>query len=172
MADTSAQSIFAVAGEQLDLFVAPALELEVVAAPAAPVVEARRVFRVLGTTDDVTTCELCGRDELRGTVVLEVLDVEGNGTGELCHYGSACGAKAAGWSTREVVTAAKAADDARRAAEDRAAEARRAARFEAYAAHLVEVCGTADLWKAAEARGFDGVFPMRKHDRAAGVFGA
>lgn len=76
---------------------------------------ARRVFRVLGTTDDVTVCELCGRAELRGTVVLAVLDADGNDTGERVHYGSSCGARAAGWTTAEVNRMAKDADAAARA---------------------------------------------------------
>lgn len=131
----------------------------------------RRIFRVLGTTDDVTTCELCGREELRGTTVLEALDVEGNGTGELLHYGSSCAARAAGWSTREVVTAAKAADDARREAERRAAaDAHRAAEH-AYRDHLLAVCGSGDREVAHQLRGFASPFAMWKHDRAAGAPG-
>jgi hypothetical protein len=84
----------------------------------------RKVFRVLGTTDDVTTCELCGREELKGTVVLMPLDEDGNDFGEPVYYGSACGAKAAGWTTREVVSAAKKADTERREAERAAREAK------------------------------------------------
>jgi hypothetical protein len=78
----------------------------------------RKAFRVLGTTDDVTTCELCGRDELKGTVVLAVLDDDSNRTGEVVYYGAQCGAKAAGWTTRQVRDAAKAADRNRRDAEE------------------------------------------------------
>lgn len=52
-------------------------------------------YRVLGTTDAVTTCEICGRDELRGTIVLGVLDADGNVEAEI-YAGSSCGAKAAG----------------------------------------------------------------------------
>lgn len=72
---------------------------------------ARKVFKVLGTTQDVTTCDLCGRDELRGTVRLGALDVDGN-VEDVVHYGSACGAKAAGWTTQEIRKQASAADRA------------------------------------------------------------
>lgn len=87
---------------------------------------ARPAFRVLGTTDDVTTCELCGRDELKGTIRLGVLDADGNVEGTV-YYGASCGAKAAGWTTKDVRKAATAAD--RAAAE--AARAERAAKAEA-----------------------------------------
>ena len=53
----------------------------------------RPAFRVLGTTDDVTACELCGKPELRGTVILGALDADGNVEGE-AYYGSSCAAKA------------------------------------------------------------------------------
>ncbi|PXY20844.1 hypothetical protein [Prauserella muralis] len=71
-------------------------------------------YRVNGTTADVTECELCGRVELKGTVVLEALDVEGIGTGEVVYFGAQCAARAAGWTVREVRKAAKSADDLRR----------------------------------------------------------
>ena len=35
-------------------------------------------YRVLGTTDEVTTCDICGKVELKGTIVLGVLDADGN----------------------------------------------------------------------------------------------
>ena len=39
---------------------------------------AQAAYRVRGTTDDVTTCQICGKPELRGTVVLDILDADGN----------------------------------------------------------------------------------------------
>ena len=86
----------------------------------------RKVFRVLGTTDEVTECELCGRQELKGTVMLGILDDDSN-VEEVVHYGSSCGAKAAGWTTKFVRDEAKAADKARRAAERAAADERHSA---------------------------------------------
>jgi len=84
----------------------------------------RPAFRVLGTTDDVTACELCGKPELRGTVILGALDADGNVEGE-AYYGSSCAAKAAGWTLKAVRAGVKrAADDAREAARaERAAKA-------------------------------------------------
>lgn len=44
-------------------------------------------MRILGINDDVTTCECCGKSNLKCTVVLT------NGEGEV-HYGRDCAAKA------------------------------------------------------------------------------
>lgn len=74
-------------------------------------------YRVLGTTDDVTACELCGREELRGTIVLQPLDSDGGHDGDPVHYGAVCGAKAAGWSVSEIRDRANRADRERREAE-------------------------------------------------------
>lgn len=60
-------------------------------------------MKVLGTTDEVTTCELCGRADLKFTVALE-------SSGGIVHYGRDCAARATGWTESEVskaVTAAK-----------------------------------------------------------------
>lgn len=74
-----------------------------------------KAFRVLGTTNDVTACDLCGRAELKGTIVLASLDADGN-EDAVVYYGASCGAKAAGWTTKDVRKAAKDADaDARKA---------------------------------------------------------
>lgn len=72
-----------------------------------------KAFRVLGTTDHVTVCYLCGRDELRGTIALEILDNDGTGTGTVVYYGSSCGAKAAGWTQKDFNAAVKTADQAK-----------------------------------------------------------
>lgn len=47
------------------------------------------IFRVRGWTEDVTTCQCCGREELRGTVVLEHVE-----TGEILYYGCVCAGRA------------------------------------------------------------------------------
>jgi hypothetical protein len=70
---------------------------------------ARKIFKVKGTTDGVTECELCGRVDLKGTIVLAPLDEDGNEE-DVVYYGTSCGAKAAGWTTKEVQDAAKKAD--------------------------------------------------------------
>lgn len=45
-------------------------------------------FKILGINDDVTTCECCGKVNLKKTVVLSM-----NGEGEV-HYGVNCAARA------------------------------------------------------------------------------
>lgn len=52
------------------------------------------MLRVMGITDDVTTCECCGRVNLKCTVALDKCDAEGNTTGEVVHYGRDCASKA------------------------------------------------------------------------------
>lgn len=76
-----------------------------------------KAFRVKGTTTDVTTCDQCGREDLRGTTVLEILDTDGNGTGDMVYYGSDCAAKATGWTQAQVRRDARAADQAVKDAE-------------------------------------------------------
>lgn len=44
--------------------------------------------KIAGITNDVTTCECCGRDDLKKTIVL--MDTEGN----IKYYGSNCAASA------------------------------------------------------------------------------
>lgn len=70
-------------------------------------------FRVLGTTDDVTECEHCGRVDLKGTIILLPLDVDGNAEGEPTYFGAVCGARAAGWKTADLRKAATAANRAK-----------------------------------------------------------
>lgn len=52
--------------------------------------------RYVGITDDETTCGQCGRVDLARTVVVEWLDDDGNGTGEIAYFGSTCAARALG----------------------------------------------------------------------------
>jgi hypothetical protein len=46
------------------------------------------MLRIMGISDDVTTCECCGRSELRKTVAL------GDENGGIKYYGCDCAAKA------------------------------------------------------------------------------
>lgn len=55
-----------------------------------------RKFRVVGMTDEVPACDLCGTP-LRKAVVLDALDPEGN-VDERVHYGTSCAAMALGWT--------------------------------------------------------------------------
>lgn len=47
-------------------------------------------MKILGFTDENTTCDCCGRTELKGTYIMD--DNEGN----IYNYGSTCGVNAAG----------------------------------------------------------------------------
>lgn len=54
-----------------------------------------RTVTWLGTTDEVTTCDCCGRANLKKTIALMVNDFP-------VHYGSECAAKALGITTKQV----------------------------------------------------------------------
>lgn len=64
-------------------------------------------WRVLGTSDEVTACEKCGKQNLRGTVVLT------RGQGEV-YWGSTCAAKATGKRAKRIRDEARWADQAAR----------------------------------------------------------
>lgn len=105
---------------------------------------ARKVFKVKGTTDEITECELCGRQELKGTIMLAELDADGTEMG-IVYYGASCGAKAAKWTTKEIRKAAKTADDAAREAKRAASEAESTAYCAARDAWLIEQHGTKNV---------------------------
>jgi hypothetical protein len=71
--------------------------------------------KYLGTSDEVTTCDCCGRKNLKSTIALEVND-------ETVYYGLTCAASALGRTAKEVRTGARLADKA--AADARTAEFR------------------------------------------------
>ena len=54
-------------------------------------------YKILGFNDDQTSCDICGKEELRGTYAME--DME---TGVIFRAGSTCGATMAGWSIKEL----------------------------------------------------------------------
>ena len=72
-------------------------------------------YRVLGTTDDITNCDQCGRDDLKSTVILGYLDADGNVEG-VRYVGSDCGAKLSGQRGSVIASDAKKADHAAREA--------------------------------------------------------
>ena len=102
---------------------------------------ARKAFKVLGTTDEVTECEHCGRVELKGTIVLGILDEDGN-IEDRTYFGAVCGARAAGWTTKDIRKMATKAD--REAAEAARAERERLARIEH--ARIRALDGTAECY--------------------------
>lgn len=100
-------------------------------------------YRYLGSTDDVLRCDHCGRIDLTHTVVLELLDADGN-VDEVVYFGSTCAARALSGRFGAKVTAA----DVRRgvkAAEDAAREARRLA---ATASHDAMMAARNDVLRA------------------------
>jgi hypothetical protein len=60
--------------------------------------------RFLGTTDDVTQCECCGKDNLKHTVALSI------GGGDPVFFGVTCAARAIGRTPKEVRSEAKRAE--------------------------------------------------------------
>lgn len=73
---------------------------------AAPAVEYR------GTTDDITTCQHCGRHNLKKTVMLYTLDGDGNRE-DLLYLGTSCAARMLSVPTAAVTLAAAQADHER-----------------------------------------------------------
>jgi hypothetical protein len=65
-------------------------------------------FRYIGITDECITCQKCGKPELKSTVVLAILDTDGNAE-EFTYYGSTCAARALAvrGGGRAVLSAAK-----------------------------------------------------------------
>lgn len=73
------------------------------------VTEDAHTYRIKGTTDDITTCDCCGRTGLKKTVILAVLDADGNQEDQT-YYGTACAAKATRQTTTAIRNAASTAD--------------------------------------------------------------
>ncbi|MGW2213294.1 hypothetical protein [Streptomyces sp. NPDC001781] len=116
-----------------------------------------KAYRVKGTTDEVTECELCGKVELKGTVMLAPLDADGNEGGDVCYFGTPCAAKAAGWTVREVKAGIKSAADEQRAAERARRDEVHQAEQKFLADWYVEHYGTPDLHEAAKRAGLSPV---------------
>jgi hypothetical protein len=102
--------------------------------------------RIIGTTDEITTCSQCGREGLSHTVVIDFVDADGNAEGELDYFGSDCATKIfTGKKARQIETEARKADAARRAAEREArwvaSEAERAVNDAPFYAWVTETYG-------------------------------
>lgn len=52
-------------------------------------------MKILGFTEDVTSCDCCGKVELKGTYVMEDENLN------IFYYGTTCGAKSANYSVKE-----------------------------------------------------------------------
>lgn len=88
-------------------------------------------YRTRGMTDDVTECQRCGKAELRGTVIVEVLDPDGN-VADVTYWGTTCAARYGKVKVSVVKAAARAAEAAAREAERAAWQARHDAETAAY----------------------------------------
>lgn len=90
-------------------------------------------FSYLGTTDEHTTCDCCGKADLKSTVGIHDLE-----TGEDVFFGVVCAARALKTQAAEVRRGAAAADKSKRTAEAAARiaefEARQYAKMQAAAA--------------------------------------
>ncbi|MGV9546795.1 hypothetical protein [Streptomyces ardesiacus] len=129
-----------------------------------------KAYKVLGTTDDVTTCELCGKQELKGTVALMPLDADGNEDGEACYFGVSCAAKAAGWTLKEVRVGIKAAKEEALAEERARRIEEREAEKRAYNAWVAETYGSgATLKDAVQKHGVAGLWAQFRAAQAAPV---
>ena len=63
---------------------------------SGPTQAAYDAFALLGIDDEVDVCELCGKRDLKATMVLSALDADGDEVA-VVRYGRDCGARALGW---------------------------------------------------------------------------
>lgn len=75
----------------------------------------QKKFKIAGVSDEVTECGLCGRTNLKRTVVLQPHD-----GGDPVFYGTDCASRALGWSETEINKKAAAADRETAASESQA----------------------------------------------------
>lgn len=73
-----------------------------------------RGYRFLGTTDDCTTCDCCGKANLKKTVVIMPLGAEGEDEGMPSYYGTTCAARALATTAKAVTEHAGVAERQRR----------------------------------------------------------
>lgn len=114
-----------------------------------------RAFRIGGTSNEITQCELCGKPDLTGTVQMIELDVDGNDIVDH-YYGTSCAAKAATWTVKEIKDGIRKMETAKREAEAAASQDSFNKSQEVLNSRCIEEFGTADidqLWKIARSRG-------------------
>ena len=87
-------------------------------------------IKFLGTSDEVSTCDCCGRKDLKSTVALSIDD------GEAVYFGVTCAARALAMDAKLVRKASKAADDEKYRAEQAARRAKADAEFAKWDAFL------------------------------------
>lgn len=104
-------------------------------------------FEVLGTTDEVTTCDCCGKNPLKATVAISFDDAEP------VFFGSTCAAKAAKIAPKIMAKAVRSADKAKQKAKEAAATAASRARTDAFHAFVKERSGETDAFLAIQSLG-------------------
>lgn len=132
--------------------------------------EAPARYQARGTTDDVTTCGICGREDLKSTVILAIITPDGTCDG-VTYAGSECAAKLSGRPVKDIrAEAARADDQARKDRQQAAAQASadNNARFAAWAAAKwgITIRQPADLWDHQQVTGMT-PFQARKAWKAA-----
>ncbi len=108
--------------------------------------------KFLGTSDEVSTCDCCGRADLKSTVALSIDD------GDAVYYGTTCAALALQMEVKAIRQGTKAADDAKAEAERAAREAAHRAEQAAWEAFLAQTGmrdwgGRVDVARAIEKLG-------------------
>lgn len=114
-------------------------------------------YRVRGTTDDVTACGWCGREDLKSTVIMEVLDADGS-TGDVIYAGSDCAATLAGRTQKAIRSESRRAGEAARREREQAKRAESTAQTAVFLAWVagtygVTVTQPAELWAHEKALG-------------------
>ncbi len=88
-------------------------------------------YQVMGTTDERTTCDCCGKTGLKATVCLRSTE-----TGDDVFYGVVCAARALKTGSKDIKAAAKNADEVKAAAIQAAKDAQYRAEFARFQAFL------------------------------------
>ena len=103
--------------------------------------------KFLGTTDDVTACDCCGRADLKSTVALSFNNAEP------VYFGVVCAARALGWDSRYVKAETRKADDARIERENAARRAAHEAEVAPWFAFLAANGSGPDTFRQIESLG-------------------
>ena len=98
-------------------------------------------YTFLGTTDEVTTCDCCGKADLKMTVA--IMDDEG---GEALYFGTSCAARALKIGIKEVKAGTAAADRAKAEAKRAEVAAKHEAEMARWRAHLIAKTGGINDW--------------------------
>lgn len=60
------------------------------------------MLKAFGTTTEYTTCENCGREDLKKTIIMDTVDADGNRDGNESHFGVVCASKLSGRTEKEI----------------------------------------------------------------------